>query len=390
VLCDVETPDGGPFPADPRAALARAVAAAAEAGFTYHVASEVEFYLFRSAGGAGGASGATAPAGGHRMHGGPADHGGYFDLAADEGHVREEIVQALGRLGVPVEASHHEIGPGQHEIDVPLLPAVAAADAVVTCKYVAKVVARRRGLLATFMPKPMADAAGSGLHLLQALRDGHGRDVFAEPTDEWGLSAAGRAFIAGQLAHARAMCAVLAPSVNSYRRIGRGFDAPSYLTWGRANPLAVIRVPRATWLPRAVREAPPDAPPGPPWRSNGGQAAPSRPASTQVELRCPDPSCNPYLALAVAIAAGLDGIRGAMTPPAPAGGTTGTPLDDLQVELLPASLAEAIQELEWDPVVRDALGAPVYERLLLSKEQEWEAYRRHVSTWEVERYLETS
>jgi glutamine synthetase len=290
------------------------------------------------------------------------------------------MVQALGRLGVPVEASHHEIGPGQHEIDLPLRPALAAADAIMTCKYVVKTVARRRGLLATFMPKPLADAAGSGLHLLQALLDGAGRDAFAEPADERGLSSAARAFIAGQLAHARAMCAVLAPAVNSYKRLGRGFDAPAYLTWGHTNPLAVVRVPRARALPR-------------PGRPGAAARAPSRPpAVSGIELRCADPSCNPYLALAVALAAGLDGIRAGMAPPAPveARAPDAAAHDERQVAMLPASLGEAIQELEWDPVVRDALGAPVFERLLLAKEREWQEYRRQVSAWEVERYFEAS
>jgi glutamine synthetase len=349
VLCDVQTPDETPFPADPRAVLRRLLADAADAGFDYHVAAEVEFFLFRG-----------RP---DDARGRPADRGGYFDLSPEsDARFRDEVVQTLDRLGVPVEASHHEIGPGQHELDLPLLPALNAADALVTCKYAVKTVARRRGLSATFMPKPLPDVAGSGLHLAQVLLDKDGRSALAEPLDEHGLSRAGRAFIAGQLAHARAMCAVLAPSVNSYKRLGRGFDAPSSITWGHANPLAAIRVPRA--------------------QSRRQQ---------HVELRCPDPSCNPYLALAVALAAGLDGVRQNLDTPPPIDAALASGLvDESQVDVLPASLGEALQELDWDPVVRDALGAPVNERLLMAREREWQEFRRQVSPWELERYFESA
>jgi glutamine synthetase len=214
----------------------------------------------------------------------------------------------------------------------------------------------------------------------QVLLNRDGTDAFADPTDEHGLSPVARSFIAGQLAHARALCAVLAPAVNSYKRIGRGFDAPSHLTWGHTNPLAVVRVPRTATPPRKVVAA------------AGGRAEPRRPRpALRLELRCGDPSCNPYLALAAALAAGLEGIRSQMELPTAADAGDGSePIDEAQVELLPASLAEAIQELEWDPVVRDALGAPVYERLLAAKEQEWRDYRSQVSAWELERYFESS
>ncbi|HEU5315622.1 MAG TPA: glutamine synthetase family protein [Chloroflexota bacterium] len=356
VLCDVQTPDETPFPADPRAVLRRVLADAADTGYEFHAAAEVEFFLFR-----GRPATHAPPAGGRGSR--PADRGGYFDLSPEsDAHFRDEVVQTLDRLGVAVEASHHEIGPGQHELDLPLLPALRAADAMVTCKYAVKTVARRRGLSATFMPKPLPDVAGSGLHLAQVLLDKDGRNALAEPLDEHGLSRAGRAFIAGQLAHARAMCAVLAPSVNSYKRLGRGFDAPSSITWGHANPLAAIRVPRA--------------------QSRRQQ---------HVELRCPDPSCNPYLALAVALAAGLDGIRQNLDTPPPVDAALASGLiDESQIEVLPASLGEALQELEWDPVVRDALGAPVNERLLMAREREWQEFRRQVSPWELDRYFESA
>jgi len=360
VLCDVQTPDETPFPADPRAVLRRVLDDAADLGFEYRVAAEVEFFLFR----------ARPDRNGNTL---PADRGGYFDLSPEsDARFRDEAVQALASLGVEVEASHHEIGPGQHEVDLPLLPALRTADAIATCKYVVKTVARRRGLAATFMPKPLAESAGSGLHLAQVLFDHAGENALAQALDEHGLSQTGRSFIAGQLAHARAMCAVLAPSVNSYKRLGRGFDAPSSITWGHANPLAAIRVPR----PQLRRTA-----------TQGRSAA----AMVHVELRCPDPSCNPYLALAAALAAGLDGIRQKLDPPAPADSAIAAGLlDESQIDVLPASLGEALQELEWDPVVRDALGAPVNERLLLAREQEWQAYRRQVSPWELDRYFESA
>jgi glutamine synthetase len=355
--------------------LRRVLLDAEEMGLRYLVASEVEFFLFRA--------GDRSQSATDYLAAGPADTGGYFDLAPQQGgRVRDEMVQALSALGVHVEASHHEIAPGQHEIDLPLLPALAAADAVVTCKYVVKSIARRRGLIATFMPKPVPQAAGSGLHLHQVLFDAEGNAVLADPADEHGLSAVGGSFIAGQLAHARAMCAVLAPTVNSYKRIGRGFDAPSYLLWSHSNPFAMVRVPR----PAALRRPPPTG--------EGGSARTGAAGTMRIELRCSDPSCNPYLAFATALAAGLDGIRAGLLPPAPAAHGSqeegGPALDESQVDVLPASLGEALGELEWDPVVRDALGAPVYERLLAAKEQEWQEYRRQVSAWELERYFETA
>ncbi len=390
LICDVETPDGTPFPADPRAVLRRAIQDAGERGLRYLVAPEVEFFLFRAGAGEVQAAAQIVAAG-------PADSAGYFDAAARQGErVRDEMIQTLGALGVPVAASHHEIGPGQQEIDLPLLPALAAADAIVTCKFIAKAVARRFGLVATFMPKPLAGAAGSGLHLHQVLLDEAGACVLQDAGDQHGLSQQGRSFLAGQLAHGRAMCAVLAPTVNSYKRLGHGFDAPGSLAWSHSNPLAAIHVVRA-----AMGGAPAGS------RGRGGGGFPRRLAvaapldetahawsgvdALRVELRCADPSCNPYLALAVALAAGLDGIRRGLSAPAPLNDTGADHApDEAHLEVLPASLGEAIGELEWDPVVRDALGAPVYERFLAAKEREWQEYRRQISTWELERYFEPS
>lgn len=389
VLCDIQTPEGRPYPADPRAVLTRALTAAADLGYSYHIASELEFFLFPDAGRGPGAR--DAPSVQQLVAAGPADRGGYFDLESQQGgQVRDEMAQAIEALGVRVEASHHEIGPGQQEIDLQLSPASEAADAIITCKYVIKSVARRRRLLATFMPKPLATTAGSGLHLHQMLLNAAGKNALADPADEFGLSPTGRAFIAGQLAHARAMCAVLAPSVNSYKRLGRGFDAPSLLVWGQTNPLAVVRVPR----PVSRRAVLPRLPLPP--RSSPHATAEAMPGGTGaplwVELRCPDPSCNPYLALAAALAAGLEGIQSGreLPPPVEGAAAAGHGVDEFQLEVLPASLGEAIDELQWNAVIREALGAPVFEHLLQAKEQEWQAYRRQVTPWELERYFEAS
>ena len=354
VLCDIRTPDGDPFPADPRAVLARAIADSGDLGFELFVAPELEFFLFQSM------------SDGRRL---PADRAGYFDLASDTGvRVREEIVRYLNAMNVSVDASHHEIAPGQHEIDLPLMPAALAADAIVAVKYAVKAVARRRGLAPTFMPKPLAGVAGSGLHLHQTLRSSDGADVFWDPIDEYGLSATARAYIAGQLSHARAACAVLAPQVNSYKRLGRGFDAPSVIGWSQRASQAMIRVPR----------------PGLPGRSPDGRGRPIR-----VELRCADPSCNPYLAIAVALGAGLDGIRQGLSAPEPVGVVEhGMPAGN--VDMLPVSLGEALTELAWDGVVRDTLGSQVHDRLLTASEQEWQTYKSQVTEWEFGRAFDAS
>jgi len=262
-----------------------------------------------------------------------------------------------------------------------------AADAITTCKYIVKIIARRRGVAATFMPKPIAGVAGSGLHLAQVVFFLDGRNAFAEPLDEHGLSSTGRAFIAGQLAHARAMCAVLAPSVNSYKRLGRGFDAPSSLTWGHTNPLAAIRVPRPQvrrlnqQSAISVSRAPAD-----------DRSTQSASGAVHVELRCPDPSCNPYLAFAVMLRAGLDGVKRNLPVPAPVEENLyefdAAMLARHNVQMLPSSLREALDELERDDLVRETLGPHVYERFVEAKRQEWEEYRMRVSSWEIERYLE--
>ncbi|HOG47056.1 MAG TPA: type I glutamate--ammonia ligase [Anaerolineae bacterium] len=353
LICDVYTPAGQPFAGDPRRVLGEALARAAARGYAYNCGPELEFFLFRN-----GHNGAP--------HTEPQDEAGYFDYSTDEAvSVRKQMVAGLQAFGIVVEAGHHESAPGQHEIDFQYADALTAADNAITFKYVLKAVARRNGLHATFMPKPIHGIAGSGMHTHQSLCDvTTGHNVFADGDDRFGLSQVARCFIAGQLAHARGMCALLAPLVNSYKRLVPGYEAPVYVSWARTNRSALIRVPRVS-----NREA------------------------TRLELRCPDPSCNPYLAFAVMLSAGLQGIDEAMAPPEPEEEDLYS-MDEAErrahhLETLPGSLAEALALLAADQVVRRALGEHVYQRFVEAKRQEWDEYRLQVTPWEVERYLRT-
>jgi glutamine synthetase len=350
MICDIHTPDGRPFAGDPRGVLRRVIDEAAQLGMAYHVAPEVEFFLFKS-----DADGRPLPV--------PHDAAGYFDATTDAStHIRRRMVRALHTFGIEVEATHHEVAIGQHEIDLRYTPALRAADNIMTMRSTIKALAQQHGLYATFMPKPLAGVDGSGMHIHQSLAELQtGRSLFNETGDPYGLSKTARHFIAGLLAHARGMSAILAPLVNSYKRLVQGFEAPIYLSWGRTNRSALVRVPRIN---------------------------PSRPQTTRVELRCPDPSCNPYLALAVMLRAGLDGVRRELPLPAPAE-------EDLyqvdprtrRMEMLPTSLGQALVELQNDEVIASALGPHVLERFVEAKSQEWEEYRTYVSQWELNRYL---
>jgi glutamine synthetase len=350
LICDVFTPDGKPFAGDPRSVLKRATDAAAQMGFVYQVGPEMEFFLFRT-----DASGRPELV--------PHDVAGYFDATTDAAtHVRRRMVRALAAFGIGVEQTHHEGALGQHEIDLRYGPALRTADNTVTFRTTLKTVAQSLGLYASFMPKPIAGMNGSGMHVHQSLADiKSGRSVFFDANDSYGLSRTARHFIAGLLAHARGMSAVLAPLVNSYKRLVQGYEAPVYLMWGRTNRAALVRVPRIH---------------------------PARPHTTRVELRCPDPSCNPYLAYAVMLAAGLDGIRRELPLPSPVE-------EDLfevdprarRFDVLPASLGEALEELQRDDVVCAALGPHVVERFVEAKQREWASYQLFVSQWELDRYL---
>jgi glutamine synthetase len=353
LLCDLCRPDGSPFQADPRQALKTALAAAAELGYDYRVGCEVEFFVFEDPG-----DGVLSP---EALI--PVDGGGYFDESADRAIVLcEATARALAGFGVEVQATHHEVAPGQHEIDLVETDALGLADAIVALKWTLRALGRRDNLLVSFMPKPLSDAPGSGMHVQQHLvARASGANAFADPAGRYGLSAVGGHFIAGQLAHTRGMCAVIAPLVNSYKRLMGGAEAPGQIAWARINRGALIRVPEVM----------------------AGEAA-------LVELRAPDPSCNPYLALAAMLRTGLDGIKNETPLPEPVeqlilseadnpDGSSGAPV--------PSTLAEALEELDWDPVVRDALGQAIYERFLAAKEREWLDFRRHISQWELQSYV---
>ena len=351
VICDVYTPSGEPFGGDPRYVLKRAIAEAHDLGYEYNTGPELEFYLFRT-----DSAGRAVPL--------PHDEAGYFDVSTDLAHnVRGQMGKALEAFGIQVEAAHHEVAGGQHEIDFRYGPAITAADNAVTFRVVLKAIAQLNGLFASFMPKPLTGVNGSGMHTHQSLArlDG-GANAFHDGDSAFGLSEVAQSFVAGQLAHARGMTAILAPLVNSYKRLVPGYEAPVYVSWARVNRSALIRVP---------------------------QYSIGFPDATRVELRCPDPSCNPYLAFAIMLQAGLDGIRRGLTPPAPAEEDL-FQLDEPALEaweMLPGSLGEALLELESDPLMREALGDHVYQRFVAAKRREWDEYRVSVSQWEVDRYL---
>jgi len=354
VICNVLTPDGERFDGDPRTTLWRAISVAREMGYDFVVAPELEFYMLHLEGKV------PMPL--------PFDRGSYFDLSTDlAATVRRQMVQLLLRMGIQIEASHHEIAAGQHEIDFATADVLHVADGVMTAKYVLKALASRHDLYATFMPKPFFGLNGSGMHTHQQLiSHATGRNAFVDESSdgEYGLSPVGRYFIAGQLVHARAMCAVLAPLVNSYKRLVHGYEAPVYINWGRVNREALIRVPR------------PDA---------------NRQTSARIELRCCDPSCNPYLAFAVMLRAGLDGIQRKLPLP-PAMDESLFLREDGERQrqlsaLLPSTLGEALVDLREDPLIRETLGDSIYEGFIEAKSIEWADYRKQVHAWEIERYL---
>ena len=350
IICDVFTPDGKPFAGDPRHILKLALAEAEKLGMGYNVGPELEFFLFKT------------DAGGQPVAD-PHDVASYFDVSTDlASHIRRQMVRALAAFGIEVEAAHHEVASGQHEIDFKYGPALRTADHAVTFRTTLKAIAQQQGLHATFMPKPIAGINGSGMHVHQSLSDlKTGQNLFYDANEPYGLSATARHFIAGLLAHAKGMIAILAPLVNSYKRLVPGYEAPVYLSWGRTNRSALVRVPRIS---------------------------PQRPQATRAELRCPDPACNPYLAFTVMLMAGLDGIRRKL-PLAEAAEEDLYHVDPRarNLETLPRSLGDALIELQRDEVIADALGAHVLERFLEAKTQEWESYRTTVSQWEIERYL---
>ncbi|WP_161883759.1 glutamine synthetase family protein [Deinococcus alpinitundrae] len=350
IICDVNLPSGEPFSGDPRTVLKRQIARAAEAGLTLYAGTEPEFFLFeRGEDGRG-----TTRTG---------DHAGYFDLAPlDKGErLRREIANKLVEMGFEIEGAHHEAAPGQHEIDFRYQDALAAADAISTFKFVVKRVALEYGLLASFLPKPVAGVNGSGLHVhLSLFKDGH--NTFYDPAGEFELSDTALHFIGGLLEHAPGMCAVTNPTVNSFKRLVPGFEAPVNVAWSTSNRSALVRVPAK--------------------RAN----------STRAEFRLPDPSCNPYLALAVMLAAGLDGIAQKTVPPPAIQRNiyqmTVREKRHHRVRELPRDLYDALDSLERDEVISAALGDHALEHYLRAKRAEWRSYAAVVHPWEIEQYLD--
>ncbi len=356
IFCEIFQPDGKPFPGDPRGTLKRLLEDLGKRGWKYNVGPEPEFFLFR--GGNGQES----------IHPVPHDVGGYFDFSANDEavRVRTELMDALEGMGLDVETGHHEVALGQHEIDFRFDDALRTADNVLTLKYTVKAIAAQHGLIASFMPKPIFGINGSGMHVHQSLFDIQGKNLFSDPSDEFHLSNIAYHFIAGQLSHARALAAIVAPTVNSYKRLVPGYEAPVYIGWAQINRSALIRIPR--------------------W-------SPGRDNSTRAELRFPDPSSNPYLAFTAMLAAALDGVDHNIPCPKPLNQVnvyelTRDERTELGVDELPGSLSEALKELENDSVVRNSLGDMIYDAFVRAKREEIVEYQMKVTDWELERYLE--
>ena len=357
VFCDIYNADGTPFSGDPRGVLKRQLAKIRERGWVYNVGPEPEFFLLKRNGPSD-----IRPV--------PHDVGGYFDFSANDDavRVRTELMAALATMGLEVEVGHHEVALGQHEIDFRFADALQSADNILTLKYTVKAIAAQDGLVASFMPKPIFGINGSGMHCHQSLFDAQGKNLFFDPTDEFSLSRITYGFIAGQLKHARALAAVVAPTINSYKRLVPGYEAPVYVGWAQTNRSALIRIPRYT---------------------------PGQDKAVRCELRCPDPSANPYLALTVMLAAGLDGIDNSLEPPKGLNNVniyhlTPEERKERNIAELPGSLAEALRELEKDTVIQDALGQEMYDTFNRAKWAEVEENRLKVTDWELERYLEVA
>jgi glutamine synthetase len=353
MFCDIYTPDGRPFWGDPRYVLRRNLERAAERGFTFYVHPEIEFFVFKAA---------DDPS--------PLDWGGYFDYTptAVTVELRREAISVLEKLGIPIEFSHHEVAPSQHEIDLRHADALTMADSVMTARLVIKELAAKRDLFATFMPKPATDLPGNGMHTHMSLFEGD-QNAFHESSDEYHLSKVAKSFIAGMLTHAREITAVTNQWVNSYKRLttGRGYpvpEAPVFVCWGRHNRSALIRVP---------------------------MYKPRKDQSTRIEFRSPDPACNPYLAFAVMLAAGLKGIEeGYELPPEETDNIYEMSYAERRargLENLPEDLSDAVREMERSELVAEALGEEVFEYLLRNKRAEWDDYKGYVSPYELERYL---
>lgn len=356
-FCEIYHPDGSPFEGDPRGALKRKLKALEKKGYIFNVGPEPEFFLFRRNGA-------------DKIHPVPHDVGGYFDFSPNDEavSVRTELMTALTQMGLEVEIGHHEVALGQHEIDFEFGDALRTADNVLTLKYTVKAIAAKHDLMASFMPKPIFEAAGSGMHCHQSLFDQNGNNLFFDTNDEFHLSELAYQFIAGQLHHSRSLTAILNPTVNSYKRLVPGYEAPVYIGWAGENRSALIRIPRFTS---------------------------GKNKSVRAELRSPDPSGNPYLQFNVMLTAAMNGIEKKMIPPKPLNNVNIYSLSfeeraAMGIRQLPGSLLEALNELEKDELIKNSLGSDLYGAFMRAKRAEWDEYRVFVTDWEKEKYLETA
>jgi glutamine synthetase len=349
IICDVYCADGTPFEGDPRYALKREIKRAEKLGYKFNVGPECEFFLFHI-----------------DEEGQPTtishEKAGYFDLGpVDLGeNARRDMVLTLEDMGYEVEASHHEVASAQHEIDLKYEEAMITADNVMTFKLAVKTIAKRHGLFASFMPKPKYGINGSGMHVNMSLSK-DGVNIFHDPNGDLGLSKEAYYFMGGIMKHMKGMTAITNPLVNSYKRLVPGFEAPIYIAWATSNRSPLIRIPTA------------------------------RGKETRIELRCPDPAANPYLTLAVCLAAGLDGIENKIVPPTIVKENI-FEMEDAQkealgIESLPGNLYEAIEEFEKDSYIKDTLGAHITEKYVEAKKAEWAAYCAQVTPWEIDEYL---
>ncbi len=348
MFCDIFNPDGTPYPGDPRYILKENLRIAEDLGFTFYVGPELEYFYFKD-----------------RRVPQVMDEGAYFDLIPNDlaNSLRKQTVEALRQMEIPVEMSHHEVAPSQHEIDLRYADALTMADAAVTYRMVVKEIAQKHGVHATFMPKPIFGVNGSGMHVHQSLFKGD-RNAFFDAEDKCHLSDIAKSFIAGQLKHAREICSVLAQWVNSYKRLVPGYEAPVYISWAQRNRTALIRVP----LYRPGNEH-----------------------ATRAELRCPDPACNLYLAFSVMLAAGMEGVIKKYEISAPVEPNIYNmgekDREDMGLEQLPVNLFEALKETEKSELVKRTLGEHIFSRFLRNKMKEWDDDRIRVSSHEIERYL---
>ncbi|MTI68651.1 MAG: type I glutamate--ammonia ligase [Firmicutes bacterium] len=350
LICDVYKPDGTPFSGCPRNTLKKVLKEAAIKGYTLNVGPECEFFLFN-----------TDEKGEPSLE--THDNAGYFDLAPVDlgGNARKDMIFTLKEMGFEIEASHHEVAPGQHEIDFKYDNALRAADNIMTFKMAVRIIAQRHGLHATFMPKPVYGISGSGMHVNMSLASLDGNNAFYDENDEMGFSKVAYQFLGGILEHAPGYTAMTNPTINSYKRLVPGFEAPVHIAWSASNRSPLVRVPAK--------------------KGN----------STRLELRSPDPSANPYLALAVVLKAGLDGIDKDMTPPAPVQSN----IYDMKkverkekgIESIPSNLKEALKELSKDEVIKESLGEHIYQRFIDNTLIEWEQYSTKVTQWELDKYL---